>query len=208
VVVINSQAFLAAHATEAFSSSPTFLVEACITVPGGSGTMDSGYLWRENVGGVHPEFTTVNMIHAMMVGRLTTGWCTANSIKPTKACGVIPRTTGEIAYSGLGAASAIESRESPVIDRSYRSTMSCKFSNPSSFPKNISPCMTPQTKASATTSNLFPLGLITRGTEQPCGRNTLSPVLAVPGPAPRYPVLVTKRHLGAVRKKTWRNSAR
>jgi hypothetical protein len=54
VVVIDSQAFLAAHATEAFSSPPTFLVEACITVPGGSGTMYSGYLWRENVGGVHP----------------------------------------------------------------------------------------------------------------------------------------------------------
>jgi hypothetical protein len=46
--------FSAAHATEAFSSPPTFFVEACITVPGGSGTMYSGYLWRENVGGVHP----------------------------------------------------------------------------------------------------------------------------------------------------------
>jgi hypothetical protein len=165
------------------------------------------------------EFTPVNMIHAMMVGWLTTSWCTASSIKPTKparpskdhfvpAAGVTPRTTGETAYLGLEAASAVESRESPVIDQSYRSTMSCKFSNPSSFPKNISPCMTPQTKASATTSNLFPLGLIIRGTEQPCGRNTLSPVLAVPGPAPRYPVLVTKRHLGAVLEKTWQNLAR
>jgi len=37
-----------------FLSPPTFLVEACITVLGGSGTMYSGYLWRENVGGVHP----------------------------------------------------------------------------------------------------------------------------------------------------------
>jgi hypothetical protein len=59
VVAIDSQAFLAAHATEAFSSPPTFLVEACITVPGGSGTMYSGYLWREYVGGVHPTADSI-----------------------------------------------------------------------------------------------------------------------------------------------------